>query len=410
MITRENYEEFFLLYVDNELPAAARSAVEKFVDENPDLSEEWEAFLQSRVEPEVGPVFPYKDELLKEEQEDRRTYYHGDVFLSDGEEMRLSDREDMLLSDRGDMLLSDREDMLLSDRGDMLLSDHQDMLLSYVDGELDAKDRASVDALVECDPSKALELRRIFLTVSQPDLTVVFPNKALLYRTKHRRRLVPLFWLRASVAAAVLGAGAMFFLFRPHGNGAVVTLPAAVTEKKHAVPVTPQGATPLYTEKAKVRDGGTGQTAKSNAIRPGSGRAAEKKFVKPQAQEMAVKTIPLQDRTITPLVTSTDTGRIVAIAPTITADKKDALPVVSTVAVSIPKDQSSFATQALLKESGNGEADDIVADESGVSAPAGKTKLRKIFRRVSRAFGKTADRDDDGQRQVLISAFQVALK
>jgi len=71
----------------------------------------------------------------------------------------------------------------------------------------------------------------------------------------------------------------------------------------------------------------------------------------------------------------------------------------------IPKDQSSFATQALLKESQDNEADNIVAD-----APSGKTKLRRIFRRVSRAFGKTADRDDDGQRQVLISAFQVALK
>jgi hypothetical protein len=132
--------------------------------------------------------------------------------------------------------------------------------------------------------------------------------------------------------------------------------------------------------------------------------------VKPQSRDVVVRTAPLRDRTITPLISSTDTGRIVAIVPTITPDKKDALPVANAVAVAIPKDQSSFATQALLKESGDGEADHIIADETDASAPAGKTKLRKIFRRVSRAFGKTADRDDDGQRQVLISAFQVALK
>ncbi|HLZ86371.1 MAG TPA: hypothetical protein VKQ52_03975, partial [Puia sp.] len=65
----------------------------------------------------------------------------------------------------------------------------------------------------------------------------------------------------------------------------------------------------------------------------------------------------------------------------------------------------SFATQALLEEA---QADEI--KETTATAPSGKSKLRGIFRRVSRTFGKTADRDSDGQKEVLISAFQVALK
>src|SRR5580658_5683204 len=138
MITRENYEEFFLLYVDNELPAAARSAVERFVDANPDLREEWEAFLQCRVQPVEELVFAFTHDLLKEEHEER--------------------------------------------------------LLSYVDGELDAKDRGVVEDLISRRPSTANELRQLLLTVSEPDRSIVYKDKESLYRTERRRRVVPLFW------------------------------------------------------------------------------------------------------------------------------------------------------------------------------------------------------------------------
>jgi anti-sigma factor RsiW len=338
MITRDNYEEFFLLYIDNELSLAARSAVEQFVDENPDLREEWETFLQCRVQPEAESVFRHKDELLKGE--------------------------------------------------------HETLFLSYVDGELDAEDRSGVEDMIGRDPSSAAELQRLLLTVSKPDLSVVFPDKESLYRTERRRRPVLLLWMRAGVAAAVLTVGALLFLNRPHGKG---SLPVAVTARKDAGPVTPHTVTPLYIEKAQVKNSGI----------------AKKRSVKPQSPGLAIKTDVQKDRPIAAPVSIADTGtttRDVAITPPAKPDKTEALPVVNTVAVSIPKDQSSFATQALLKESQDNAGVDMVADVSNESAAPGKTKLRRIFRRVTRAFGKTADRDDDGQRQVLISAFQVGLK
>jgi hypothetical protein len=345
MITRENYEEFFLLYVDNELPAAARSAVERFVDENPDLRDEWEAFLQCRVQPDEKFVFPFTHELLKEE--------------------------------------------------------HEDLLLSYVDGELDAKDRGVVEDLISRQPPTAAELRQLLLTVSEPDRSIVFPDKKSLYRTERRRRVVPLFWMRAGVAAAVLTAGALLFLNRPHGKS---SLPVAATEKKDGGPVTPHTASPLYPEKARA----SAQMIKPEMPGAGSTPAFEKKKVRMPSQDVVVKTDPLKNGPVVSRVSTTDTGsRNVAITAMPTPDKREAVPVVNTLAVSIPKDQSSFATQALLKESQDNAGVDIFAD---APVPTGKTKLRRIFRRVSRAFGKTADRDDDGQRQVLISAFQVALK
>ena len=349
MITRENYEEFFLLYVDNELSAAARSAVERFVDGNPDLREEWEAFLQCRVEPDEKFAFPYKNELLKE--------------------------------------------------------GHEDMLLSYVDGELGEKDRAAVEDLIDRDPSSATELRQLLLTVSEPDRSIVFRDKESLFRTERRRRVVPLFWMRAGVAAAVLTAGALLFLNRPHGKG---SLPVAVTKKKDGGPVTPHIAAPLYPEKAQVNNSETKAATKTDEARGGTIPSAEKRKVKGPSEDVAVKADPLKDGPVVSSISTTDTGSsAVAITATTTPDKREALPVVNTLAVSIPKDQSSFATQALLKESQENAGGDIFAD---APVPPGKTKLRRIFRRVSRVFGKTADRDDDGQRQVLISAFQVALK
>jgi len=77
------------------------------------------------------------------------------------------------------------------------------------------------------------------------------------------------------------------------------------------------------------------------------------------------------------------------------------------VQTGIPKDQSSFATQALQEEqTGTGRENEFGTDEP--AAPA-KTKLRGIFRKVTRAFAKTADRDNEGNRQVLVGAFQVTL-
>ena len=65
-IDRNNYEEFFLLYVDNELSAADRKAVELFVQHNADLKAELD-MLQQTVFNADDVVFEHKTSLHKEE-------------------------------------------------------------------------------------------------------------------------------------------------------------------------------------------------------------------------------------------------------------------------------------------------------------------------------------------------------
>jgi len=358
MITRENYEEYFLLYGDNELSPSAKSAVERFVAENPDLQEEWETLLQCRVDADPREEFPNKELLLQAD------------------------------------------------------------LLSYVDGELDADGRRSIEEFTGRYPSKALELEQLLMTVSQPDLSISFPDKENLYRSE-RRRVLLMPWMRAGIAAAVLGLAALLLLTGQHKDDPRVAKVLPSPAKKNvSAPVTPSKPVPLYStgsgdqgrDQATAKSGSVGgEIAKNDPGRRKEQRRAQAPAAGEKAPEVAVQQREVAQATTVPA--NADNSIRVADpalnAKTIPGAEEKTLikPVTAVAAVNIPKEQSSFATQALLEEQQAEETGNVVA-----AAPAGKNKLRGLFRKVSRTFGKTADRDDDGQKEVLISAFQVALK
>jgi anti-sigma factor RsiW len=354
-ITKENYEEYFLLYVDNELPASVRSLVERFVADNPDLKEEWEALLQCRFQPDQESGFPDKGVLLQYESE----------------------------------------------------------LVSYIDGELDPSDREALEANIHRHPSLAAQLHQLQLTVSQPDPAIVFPDKERLYKPE-TRRVVPIFWLRSAAAAAVLIAIALLFLLRRQDHTSVQL---ASGTKKSAPVVTPASPHPLYSSN------GVDQTRKAKTTAPAAAtvtapppiarvQAEVKDRARRNPMTPSAERAPLIDsvsRHSDPLVAiiKADPDKSSASDP----DKeirpaRELTPAVPLTALNIPKEESSFATQALMEEAQGDGSDNLAATQ----ASPGKSKLRGILRRVTRAFGKTADRDGDGQKEVLISAFQIALK
>ena len=65
-INRNNYEEYFLLYIDRELNRDEQLMVEDFVRLHPDLEKEFNLLKQTIALPPVV-VLEGKDKLLKEE-------------------------------------------------------------------------------------------------------------------------------------------------------------------------------------------------------------------------------------------------------------------------------------------------------------------------------------------------------
>jgi len=67
-ITTNNYESFFLLYVDNELTELEKQEVEAFVKSNPALSIEFDSLKQTKLHPEQI-IYANKHFLYKQEEE-----------------------------------------------------------------------------------------------------------------------------------------------------------------------------------------------------------------------------------------------------------------------------------------------------------------------------------------------------
>ncbi len=69
-LTRNTYEEYFLLYVDNELSAAERHGVERFVHDNPDLAEELAALKTAVLTMPEEIRFENKEILFRKENKE----------------------------------------------------------------------------------------------------------------------------------------------------------------------------------------------------------------------------------------------------------------------------------------------------------------------------------------------------
>jgi hypothetical protein len=152
-INRHNYEAFFLLYVDKELSAAERRAVDVFVMENPDLQIELTLLQQTIVKAD-------------------------------------------------DVVMGKKEWLYMAED----ISALQENLLLYADGELTTTDKSSVEAILETDKKALAEWNILQQARLQPDVDIVFTDKQSLYR-KEAGGFVGFKWWRAAAAAILLGFG-----------------------------------------------------------------------------------------------------------------------------------------------------------------------------------------------------------
>ncbi len=159
-INRNNYEEYFLLYADNELSKAERKMVEIFVQENPKFKEE---FCMLKLT----------------------------INIPD-EEVKLEDKS---------FLLKTESSSLINE------NNYEEIFVLYHDNELSEKEKLETEKFVGQHPNLETEFELIGKAKLIPDSLVVYPDKKELYRKEKSGKVVPLFVWRSLVAAVFIGFG-----------------------------------------------------------------------------------------------------------------------------------------------------------------------------------------------------------
>lgn len=150
MITKENYLDWFLLYVDNELDNDQRKLVDQFIATHPEMEEEFLA-LQETVLP-AEDFNQNWDNLLKTENTDK--------------------------------------------------VDWEEKMLLHLDNELPENEQIDLQNHLKNNASDAKNWEALQQTVL-PLETILYPNKSELLR-KEKGRIVPIWIKVASIAAALL--------------------------------------------------------------------------------------------------------------------------------------------------------------------------------------------------------------
>jgi hypothetical protein len=164
-ITRENYEEYFLLYIDNELAVDERKAVEAFVLLHPDLREELDLLEGTRLDADLLS-FPEKDALL--------SHRLGAETIDES-------------------------------------------LLLYIDNELDNNNKKRVELEIRNNRNFRKQFEQLKAVKLDPSEKIICDFKSELYRNETSRK--PLAWMRvAAIALLVIGAGSLVILNNNKGD------------------------------------------------------------------------------------------------------------------------------------------------------------------------------------------------
>jgi hypothetical protein len=150
-INRNNYESFFLLYLDGELDGIGKRAVEAFVQQNPDLGQELDMLRQTLLLPETM-AFADKQALYK------------------------------------------------------ISTEQEEQLLLHLHNELPTAQAQALEAEMAASPALQREWNLWQQTQLDANEAVPMPNKDSLYRHE-RGRVVAARWWRIAAAAMLLGAG-----------------------------------------------------------------------------------------------------------------------------------------------------------------------------------------------------------
>lgn len=366
-INRHNYEEYFLLYVDNELDAAGRRSVENFLAENPDLAIELQMLQDTVLNDEPELTFVGKEALLKNES------------CIDA-------------------------------------SNYEEMFLLYHDNELSLPQKEQVEQFVYRHPQFQQEFELINAAQLTPDTNLRFPDKSLLYRSEKERPVIMMRWWKiAAAAVVVLFLGVAGWYYRSGetsldpslaGNGTSTKAPATDSNSQTAQK-TELAQEKEYTEVPAVT------TQPDNKL-PHS----IQQYTPPRKNEQLVAyTAPVKE-TEKIIPENSNIPATENVKPIEPADR-------TTASVSTPEVKNTFKPQPTVIDGPVGGPE--VEEEKGLTSYAvndgsiqvmntsisNKTKMRGFFRKVSRVMEKATSigpGENDNRKGIRIANFEIPLK
>lgn len=358
-INRINYEEYFLLYIDNELDATGRKEVEDFVQLHPDLEEELTMLKQSQLKPDAALLLEDKSALFKSEK-----------------------------------------DYLVN------LQNYESFFLLYVDNELNESQRKAVEDFVTANPSLQQELEILLRTKVSADVSIIYTDRQLLYRQEGSEKVVSFkIWRSIAIAAMLLIATGIFWLNnrtnpvqQPIAKNNQSTVP-----KKNSNEIVKEKENSKVNESIEAQSNSTlvagtpynqKTTSQAKNVQNESKKANKEQTEKPDQIQIADRHVP--DQIDDPNIPAASITKVDIEVPTAgSASVSDKYLIVDQAYGQPQADKNMQLT-----------SDDREPDEPAQS----KNKLRGLFRQVSRVVEKTTHVPGGENKKLRIGNIQIALK
>lgn len=355
-INHDNYDTWLMLYLDNELTAAEREAVEAFAKANPALQEELDGLRETMLQPELPVAMPGKERLLMPE-------------------------------------LWNEEALTMQ----------QQQLLLLADNELPAAEKNHLETAIDHSPLLQKEWGLLQKTKVSTELPLEMPGKDQLYRHE-RTRVIPFGRVvRFAAAAAILGFGWFFvntLVNHPSeesANGQVATRPV----KENSASVV-SGNKPAVYPGVDMK-----QPLKESVVANVVDEKGEIPSVSIQ-QAIARKIVPEQDKNIAGEL-NTNSNLVETFAATSTrepAEKLVTTEIIDVAGITENELPPVFST-ANIELAFNGQEVKVAdhtevmdaegfTDEGTISiggARIPKQKIRSVYRNITRPITRTLERN-----------------
>lgn len=356
MINRDNYEEFFLMYVDGELSTTDKEMVEAFVQLHPDLQEELAMLQQTVLLPEDDIIFADKNLLFKHTESNTKA------------------------------------------------TTYEEKLLLYIDNELATQDKAVLETALLSNATLQKDLALLQQT-KLPLENIACPNKEALYKEEKKRKVIYMRWQYMAAAAIVIGLVATVYFVVPSGktNDATLanvnntkkaaTLPSSTSPAETPVTIAPKNEVPTTTLVSNNTNKGAKKLPVTQAVVTTQQPVVASKTPKPfkeGAQEFLASPSKNVENNIAGAVTNPATNR--NNNSTAKNDPIDA-PSTSLPAVTNALNTTNIAAQQVVYK----ELDTNSDDKSLLvgSIEINKDKLRGLLRKASKLLGNKQKNDDD---------------